>query len=216
MQINGAKGNPSEYFWRPATEGDNSLGWVVFTGVKGWADATVNTLEAGATALDGSAISARADFLRESGDAVKSEADRVQIVPYLPDGEDTGLFKEGLGVLFQAAPEEVYDSPELITIPVPDYVHAGALTLYYLGNGEDGPAWYPAERVPGLLAAPVAVSGDGASVEAWLNHGGTLRLGYAPARDTAAAIPVGYGALVVMAATSLIMWALGLRRREAR
>lgn len=217
VSVNGAKIESSAYFWRPALEGDNTLGWVVFTEVAGWADATVNTVEAVATTLDGSLISARAEFLRESGGTtVKADSEGVQVVPYLPDGEDTGLFKEGLGVLFQAVPEEVYDSPQLIAIPVPNYVHAGALTLYYLGTSESGAAWYPAESVPGLLAGPVSVSSDGANVEAWLNHGGTLRLGYAPAQDSAAGIPINYGTLAVMVATGLTMWVLGLRRREAR
>lgn len=153
-------------------------------------------------------------FLRDS-DGLKAEVEGVQVLPYLPEGEDTGLFKEGLGLVFQATPAEVYDAPEQISIPVPDYARAGALTLYYLSNSEDGPVWYPAERVRGLLAAPVVVSSDGTHLEAWVNHGGTLRLGYVPARDSAAAISVNYGSLVLLAGTGLLLWALGLcSRRE--
>lgn len=215
LRVNGAPAAPSEFFWRPASDGDDTLGWVVFTGVAQWPDGTVSALEAGALARDGAEVSTRADFLRES-DGVKAEMEGVRVVPYLPEGEDTGLFKEGLGVIFQAVPAEVYDAPQLIRIPVPDYANAGALTLFYLGSGEDGSVWYPAEHVRGLLAAPLEVSEDGGSVEAWVNHGGTLRLGYAPERDAPAALPVNYGTLVLLAGTGLVLWAMGLRRRAAR
>jgi hypothetical protein len=213
LRLNGVAADPSEYFWRPAVDGDDRLGWVVYTGVEAWKDGSVFAVDAGALTQDGTAITASAVFLRDSN-GLKAEVDGVQVVPYLPEGEDTGLFKEGLGVVFQATPAEVYDAPEQISIPVPDYARAGALTLYFLGNSEDGPVWYPADRVRGLLAAPVLISSDGAHLEAWVNHGGTLRLGYAPARDTAAAIPVNYGSLVVLAGTGLLLWTLGRRRRE--
>ena len=214
LLVNGAAVDPAEFFWRPAVEGDASLGWVVFTGVNSWSDGVVFTLEASALALDGSELLASAEFVRDAGSA-KTAQDGVQVVPYLPEGEDTGLFQEGLGIVVQVAPNEVYDAPELISIPVPDYAIGGALTLYYLRNGEAGPVWYPAENVPGLLAAPVSASDDGASVEAWVNHGGTLRLGYAPERDLSAALPVNYGTMLLIAGTGLALWAMG-RRREAR
>jgi hypothetical protein len=215
LLVNGAAADPADYFWRPAIEGDDRLGWVVYTGVDAWVNGVVYTVETSASALDGSELLGSAEFVRDSaGEKIASEG--VRVTPYLPEGEDTGLFQEGLGIVVQVAPSEVYDAPELVSIPVPDYAVGHALTLYYLRNGEVGPVWYPAESVSGLLAAPVSVSEDGASIEAWVNHGGTLRLGYAPARDLSAAIPVNYGTILLFAGTGLALWAMGWRRREAR
>ena len=215
LLVNGAPTDTAEYFWRPAVEGDDSLGWVVFTGVDAWIDGVVYAIEASAFALDGSELFTSAEFLPETR-GTKAALEGIQVLPYLPEGEDTGLFQEGLGIVVQVAPSEVYDAPELISIPVPDYAIGRTLTLYYLRNGEAGPIWYPAESVSGLLAAPVTVSKDGASVEAWVNHGGTLRLGYGPERDVSAAIPVNYGTMLLLAGTGLALWAMGWRRRDAR
>jgi hypothetical protein len=215
LSVNGVVADTADYFWRPVAEGNDTLGWVVYTGVGGWADGASYVLEASASALDGTVLSASGTFVYDSSDADVS-LDGVRVVPYLPEGEDTGLFKEGLGVVFLATPVEVYDVPERISIPVPDYVSGASLRLYYLGSDEDGPVWYPADQVNGLLAAPLALSEDGTSVEAWLNHGGTLRLGYAPERDTPASIPVNYGTVLLLAGTALVLWVTGFRRREAR
>jgi hypothetical protein len=215
LSVNGAVVDTTDYFWRPAAEGDDTLGWVVYTDVSGWADGAPYVLEVSASAQDGTVLSASETFVRDSSGADVA-LEGVQVVPYLPEGEDTGLFKAGLGVVFLATPVEVYDVPERITIPVPDYVHGASLTLYYLGSNEEGSVWYPADQVSGLLAAPLALTEDGASVEAWLNHGGTLRLGYAPERDTPASIPVNYGTVLLLAGTGLVLWVMGLRRREAR
>jgi hypothetical protein len=210
--VNDAAADEGDFFWRPTIEGDDRLGWVVFTGVDTWVDGVVYTLEASATAMDGSELRANAEFVRDARGA-KAAIDGVQVVPYRPEGV-TGLFQEGLGIVVQVAPAEVYDTPQLVTIPVPDYATGRALTLYYLRNGEAGPFWYPAESVSGLLAAPVSVSEDG--LEAWLNHGGTLRLGYAPERDLAAAVPMNYGTILLFAGTGLTLWVMGWRRREVR
>ncbi|MBL7648743.1 MAG: BACON domain-containing protein [Candidatus Hydrogenedentes bacterium] len=215
LNVNGVVADLADYFWRPAAEGDDSLGWVVYTGVSDWVDGAPYVLEAGARALDGTVLSASETFVRDSSDA-NVALDGVRVVPYIPEGEDTGLFMEGLGVVFLATPVEVYDVPERITIPVPDYARGASLTLYYLESEADGPVWYPADQVRGLLAAPPALSEDGASVEAWLNHGGTLRLGYVPERDTPASIPVNYGTVLLLAGTALTLWATGFKRREAR
>lgn len=213
--VNGFAADPASYFWRPAVAGDDTLGWVVFTGVAEWAEGVAYVLQADATAQDGTVVPASGSFVRDAG-SLPVAVDGVRVVPYLPEGEGTGLFKEGLGVVYLATPAEVYDVPERVTIPIPEYARGLSLTLYYLVSNETDSVWYPVEEVRGLLAEPVTLSEDGKSVEAWLNHGGTLRLGHAPERETPASIPVNYGTVLLLAGTALVLWASGFRRREAR
>lgn len=210
LAVNGVETDPAHYFWRPVAPGDVTDGWVVFTAPGDLPEGEPALLSAGAATLDGKSISVEEAVLQQPG-GVKVAAE-PGLTPWLPEGADTGLFKAGIGVVFRAAPAEVYDEPRLIALPIPENAASAPLTLYYLGTDGDKPAWYPAERVSGWLAAPVTLSEDGSALEAWINHGATVRVGYAPVRQGTAGMPLNWGGLVVLAATAGLLGVLGRKR----
>ncbi len=203
--------------WVPVAE-DNTDGWLVITALDSIASDTGFTVTVGGQTAAGQDIgSVRADFHRSAGDAAKAVTE-VQALPHIPAEGDSGLFLEGLGAVHQVTPLSVFPEAQLIWIPVPEAADAADLTLYYYGDDASGGVWYPGSNVVGWLANPeLAISEDGAYLGAWVNHGGTVRLGARPATETASAsfVPGNLGMLSVIILTSLILLGAGRRRRAA-
>jgi len=117
--------------------------------------------------------------------------------------------------VYTITPATVFAEPERIQIPIPAGVAAESAALYYYGENAFGGAWYPVENVTGLLDGPVAISSDGAYLEAWVSHGGIVRAGRAPgvAIPLAGSLwPANYGTLVLLILTVGLLAFSGGRR----
>ena len=219
-QVNGEGVEDGALLWLPLPESGGTDGWVVFTGLNGVTPGTPFTLDAGARTLDGESVAASQTFYREDV-ATKALSDGVAAVPYVPAGESDGLFLEGRGDLYQITPAAIFDEPQLIQIPLPESAAGSSITLYYYGANENGANWYPADQVAGWLAAPVTLAEDGQFLEAWVNHGGIVRLGTVPAPTLSASMPGlvapgDYGTMALLLATGLVLGLFGRRKAAAR
>ena len=208
-QVDGVAVDASALQWIPVDDGD---GWVVVSHDALPAVGGPCIVDAGATAGAEGAIAASFDVYVETGDD-KAAADGLAVVPHALADESEGLFLAGLGNVYAITPQAPFVDPVLIQIPVPDGVSPASVALYYDG-GDAG--WYPAENVAGWLSGPVALSEDGAFIEAWVNHGGIVRAGRAPgvAVPVAGSVwPADYGTLAVLAITALLLALAGRRKR---
>jgi len=203
--------------WVPVS-GDNTDGWIVIALSGEVAGGGQFDALAGGATLAGEVLApAGATFLPGGVAKAAPEAGGPVAVPYLPPGEDSGLFLEGVGAVHEVLPRAVYAEAQLVWIPVPEGRDAHDLALYYQGDGGEYVAWYPGENVIGWLDSPMLeVSEDGAYVGAWVNHGGTVRLGIRPAAAAppASIAPGNLGALATVLLTGLILLGSGRRRRS--
>jgi hypothetical protein len=206
-QING---EPAEVVsWYPAGDSD---GWAVFANPGPYPEGAELTVDAGAVDLSGESVAASHTFVSSGESTEKADGTHVAVLPTLLADESAGQFLSGLGDVYAIQPSAAFPEPVLIQIPVPEQAPAGVLTLYYHGVNESGAAWYPAAEVAGWLASPVALSADGAYLEAWVNHAGTVRAGLAPGEGlpvSGALLPVDYGTAVIFLLTVLLLAGAG-------
>ncbi len=57
----------------------------------------------------------------------------------------------GLGLAYRIEPEEVFDPPERVWLPLPQNVNTDSVELYYFHGRDGDKGWYPAENVEGWL-----------------------------------------------------------------
>ena len=89
----------------------------------------------------------------------------------------------GIGEPYVLSPDQVFEVPQRVWLPVPQGEDLGNVTVQYYYAGADKPGWYPAENVEGWLVPDSLVSAEfgGVTYVGFLvRHGGTVQLGGVP------------------------------------
>jgi hypothetical protein len=190
-------------------------GWVVYVPQKPWMPGDVVTMTVGATALDGTPIgpvtyefhvateAQRQEQLKQTlpqlwqpgyGDFDAStldlgaECNDLVSVAEMP-GDALPILPGAVGPLYELGPDQVFDTPQRVWLPLLEGVESGDVQLhYYHGEGDDS-GWYPAGDIVGWLVPDsyLDLELNGTTYVGFLvRHSGIVQLGSA---DTAEPVP---------------------------
>ena len=165
--------------WLPAGEGDTRDLWVIFRPQDTWYLEDVISLRASGENQSGESVdSGTYRFQIESEEDLQERESAPADVLWQPQpGEDfdpTGLdlglesngtvvvtrtgsedtgetLAAGLDAPFTIGPEQVYEIPQRVWLPLPAGTDANAVQLYYYHPNGLARDWYPAEQVEGWL-----------------------------------------------------------------
>jgi hypothetical protein len=102
----------------------------------------------------------------------------VHLMPYT--AEDVTVLDGGAGIPYALAPEQAFESPERIWLPVPEGVDPATLTVYYHVADGVTHGWYAADTVQGWMvpgSLQIHEEDDGAWIGLSVTHGGVVQLG---------------------------------------
>ena len=165
--------------WMPVDEGDLRDIWVLFRPNEMWYLDDVITLTASAETVEGESVETQTyQFQVESEEDYETRTAEPEQGIWQPEyGEDfatdgldltaesneqavvapadvataTEPLAEGIDAPLTIGPEQVYDVPQRVWLPVPDGVDPSAVRIYYFHATGDDQGWYPAENVEGWL-----------------------------------------------------------------
>jgi hypothetical protein len=89
----------------------------------------------------------------------------------------------GIGQPVVLGPEEVFDTPQLVWLPLPKGTNVAEVDVYYYHNDGDAAGWYPGEEVKGWLAEDsfLHLEANGTSYLGFVaRHGALVQLGINP------------------------------------
>jgi hypothetical protein len=151
--------------WQPVAEDDFGDIWVVFRPNGVWRDGETIVVTAGARATSaGRAVRRRVEFLIRGeeplagdledpagafADGPGRDAQAVTVRPYT--GTAVAELAGGLDLPYAIGPEQGYEMPQQVELPVPREVDPADVRLYYFHGGGRDEGWYPAEQVEGWL-----------------------------------------------------------------
>jgi len=165
--------------WQPVAEGDMRDIWVIFRPQDTWYLDEVISLTVGARTVAGEQVEpVTYEFQTESveeywarvadpvepmwqpeydqdfdadGLDLAAESNDTAVVTTADGQTDAGPLEDGIEEPYVIGPEQVYDVPQRVWLPVPRNVNPTAVRLYYYhATGQDR-GWYPAENVEGWL-----------------------------------------------------------------
>lgn len=195
--------------WVPVAA-DNADGWVVVRPETAWPVGETVQVTVGAKAapgMDVKPVSATFSIRDESegGEAaLASEA-----VPELD---------RGVGDVFRVVPDEPYDTPREVRLPVPPGLLAQDVQVFYYRQAGDGMGWYAGENVKGWLipeSFSVERNGKADCIVFEVTHGGIVQLGLKPELISGASV-LGANIADVLVTLGVLLLLVLIRRRRAR
>jgi uncharacterized repeat protein (TIGR01451 family) len=241
--VTSARGETEQVRWTPVTDSGGMDGWAVHEPEEPWLPGDTVNMTVGAETVSGSVVGpVTYTFEIEADDSAANKDVETLWQPApgdydaneLPDSLDSGHAVQvtvaqsggtpplewGLGSVYGVGPDQAYESPKRVWLPVPEgYAPEDVAVYYYHSNGEDN-GWYPAGDVAGWLVPYSYLSldiGGQAYLGLLVQHGGTVQLGV-PAQDcvsedsSASALPTrgSQGAFILL----LVPVTLALLRRK--
>ncbi len=128
------------------------------------------------------------DFDAEELD-LDAESNETAIVTRIENGYSPVSLGDSLDLgqsPFSIGPEQVYDEPQRVWLPVPEGVNPAAVRLYYYHPAGDDKGWYPAENVEGWLVPNSYLSlelEDATYLGFLVRHAGVVQLRMSAERD---------------------------------
>ena len=162
---------PAGIRWRPVAEKDASDIWVILEPRDFWSAGIDLEVSSGASSALGESLESASYVFRIEDDSQKGETiwqpkpgvdfdsnevatrvDSSNSVQVSSMDSDVPTLPGGIGDPVAIGPEEVFDVPQLVWLPLPLGVDPSAVNLFYYHNSSDEAGWYPAENVEGWLA----------------------------------------------------------------
>jgi hypothetical protein len=243
--VRSATVNSSVVEWWPIDAANSTDGWVVYRNHAPWQAGEQVSFSAGASAASGEMLApitytfevqeSNAALVQPMWQPGPGDYDATQLDPSQQGNQwvrvysipiastpGTGAF---VGDTFQIGPDQVFEKPQRVWLPVPTGLDPGNLQLKYYSGESAG--WYPADSVEGWLVPDsyLQVEINGTQYLGFLvNHGGMAGLAPRPeatvqqqANVTAFLTPHKSGDLLVLFGTLAGLLASGrLRRRAGR
>lgn len=183
--------------WLPLAAND---GWVVFAQSVPWEIGETIMMTARANTVDGAELDPvthtfRVTQLSDGGTEVYQpnyeEYDASALVMSLEDdsfvslleqseGEGIPELAEGMGSLYTIAPEQVFEIPQRVWLPIPAGIPAVAVHPYLYLEGDNASGWFPAEQVDAWVdfESYMHLELNGVRYLGFVvQHGGTVQLG---------------------------------------
>lgn len=186
--------------WLPLSETD---GWAVYWEGAPWRDGELVTMTAEATDAAGGAVGPYTFTFRVGTESnlrtpvgqpayddfdasvlAESLESNDFVTLYEDDGTPLPELADGVGPVFEVAPEQLFDLPQRIWLPIPDGVDSSSLQPYLYLEGREYAGWHSGESVAGWLGPDglMDLELNGLRYLGLLvNHGGIVRIG--PAND---------------------------------
>ena len=189
-------------YWAPGGEGRAGDGWVVCVPEAPWQLGDLIVMTAGAATISGEPLepvtyefSVELDGAKQDGFVTVVESD---LIPALD---------AGVGAVYEIGPEEVYDTPQWVWLPVPAGVEAADLALYYYHTPGGDSGWYAAEDVEGWLVPESleVIERDGATEFGFLvRHSGIVQLGWSQVGTTPVTASMGDVLMIACTVVTLV------------
>ncbi len=210
-----AGGVMAAHTFRPVDDAGTD-GWVVYRPESPWPVGAVVTMTAGAQTVTGTPVGPVAFTFEVTGDPLPGTP--VAQPAYGKDqaeGAVPRVLDEGR--TYAIAPDELYDAPRRVWLPLPGDLDAGYATIAYYLDEAGLSGWFHAEDVIGWLAEDSLLVLEEDSVTylgILVRHGGVVRLeDGAPSVDAAASFPFAGDALLLLVCVGVMM-EIGRRMRR--
>ena len=173
QDIEALKATLAQVTWRFAVEGNTADLWVLFRPMDAWGTGDEirvstggNTVTSGTVTAPAYTFVVRPDVMANSDFVIQGHnpnGDPAQIATVIEGSSLTTGAPGGLDKPYTIGPEQVFDTPQLVWLPLPTGRASQSVQLYYYHPYGENAGWYKAQNVQGWLASgnedPIVIDG---------------------------------------------------------